>query len=288
MDETQAAKLTAELERIVLARVSSGNLVLPALPVVAQRCREVLKDPDFNHKRLLQHMETEPMLVAIVMRSANVAAYGSPTKNLDQAILRLGAEKLKSLVIEYGSRELFQSSDKRIADASKRIWEHSVAVALLARDIAAFSGCADGDVCYIGGLLHDVGKPVLAAMLLELERQIGNGRAGWLDLSCWVKAVELTHRKIGVAVATEWKLPDEVISAVRDCSDYDSGDRNGAANVVRLANVIAKREGYSTGPIDTDDTDAMVMVGRSMLGVDNELIARLASGLKQRVGSVVA
>lgn len=283
----QATKLTVELERIVLARIEADRLVVPSMPVIATRCLALLKDPDFQAKKLVAQLEADPVLAALVLRQANSASNGTTVKLLDQAVARLGAQHMKILVMGYAAHELFQSADKRIAEANKRIWQHSVAVALLSRDLATFSGNSEGDVCYLGGLLHDVGKPVLASMMLEAERKLGMGRAGWIDHAAWVEAVGAAHRRVGTAVATQWNLPAEVTAAIQDCNDYDPDDRTCAANVVRLANAIAKREGYATGPVAAVEVDAMIETGRAMLGIEVDVIARLAGGLASRVTQAV-
>jgi len=284
----QGPKLVAELERIVLGRIAAGRLVLPVMPEVATRCLAILRDANFSQAKLVAQIESDPLLAAMVMRAALVASSGSGVKHVDQAVGRIGAQKLKSLIVEYMTRALFKSSDARIREASKKVWEHSLAVAHLARDIAALTGGAESDACYLAGLLHDVGKPVVAAMLLEAERQLGQGMPGWIDPAVWTTTVENVHRSVGVAIAVEWRLPDDVAAGIRDCSDYDGGNRQGTANVVRFANALAKREGFTTGPIDAADVDALIMVGRSMLGADDALIARLASGLADRVSQSAA
>lgn len=287
MQATQAQRFASELERIVLTRIEANRLVVPAMPAVATKCLQTLRDPDFSAKKLVGQIESDPVLAALVLRTANSAAHGSGVKLLDQAVSRIGAQRMKTLVLEYASHELFQSNDKRIAEANRKIWEHSIAVALLSRDLAAFAGNSDGDICYLGGLLHDVGKPVLASMMLEAERKLGMGRAGWIDSEAWIETVTGAHRRVGTSVAAQWKLPQEVTAAIRDCSDYDANERSCAANVVRLANAIAKREGFATGPIDIDDTEAMIMVGRSMLGIDEDVITRLAQGITARVTQAI-
>ncbi|MEO7731968.1 MAG: HDOD domain-containing protein, partial [Kofleriaceae bacterium] len=85
------------------------------------------------------------------------------------------------------------------------------------------------------------------------------------------------------AVAVEWKLPDAIAAAIRECSDYDSADRTSVGNIVRLSNALAKREGYTTGPVDTDDIQAMIMVGMSMLGGDSAAVNGLATNVRARL-----
>lgn len=283
MQLEQTTRLTNELERIVLARIESDRLVVPSMPAIATRCLTLLRDPDFVTRKLVIQLEADPVLAALVLRQANSAANGTAVKLLDQAVTRLGVEILKGLVTTYAAHELFQSTDRRIAQANKRIWEHSVAVALLSRDLASAAGNGEAEVCYLGGLLHDVGKPVLASMMLEAERKLGAGRSGWIEHAAWVDAVGAAHRRVGTAVATQWNLPAEVTAAVRDCSDYDATDRGCAANVVRLANALAKREGLATGPVHKEVVDAMIEEGRTMLGIREDVLTQLVHGLSSRV-----
>jgi len=280
-------RLGSELERIVLERIANNRLVLPAMPSVPQRCLDILRDPDFNVRKLVKELESEPVLSLLVVRTANTASYGrgNASQALDQAVVRIGARQLKTLITEYAVNELFDSSNRQLKDANRKVWEHSVAVALLARDIAALVGNVEPDTCYLAGLLHDIGKPVLGAMMLEIDRKLGRATPGWIDVSAWTQIIEGSHRKVGVAVAAEWKLPDAITAAIRDCSDYDGSDRTSVGNVVRLANALAKREGYTTGPVDAADIEAMIMVGMSMLGGDTTVVDRLASGIAARLPS---
>jgi putative nucleotidyltransferase with HDIG domain len=278
-------KLGSELERIVLERIASNRLVLPAMPAVPQRCLDILRDPDFNVRGLVKELEAEPVLALLVVRAANAASYGrgNTSQALDQAVVRIGARQLKTLITEYAVNELFESSNRQLKEANRKVWEHSVVVALLARDIAALVGKVEPDTCYLAGLLHDIGKPVLGALLLEIDRKLGRATPGWIDMPAWTQIIENSHRKVGVAVATEWKLPDAITEAIRDCSDYDGADRTSIGNVVRLANALAKREGYTTGPVDAADIEAMIMVGTSMLGGDNSVVDRLVTNIGSRL-----
>jgi putative nucleotidyltransferase with HDIG domain len=280
-------KLGTELERIVLERIANNRLVLPAMPAVPQRCLDILREPDFNVRKLVKELESEPVLALLVVRAANSAsnARSGVTQALDQAVLRVGARPLKILITEYAVNEIFESSNRQIKDANRRVWEHSLVVALLARDIAALVGNVEPDTCYLAGLLHDIGKPVLGAMILEIDRKLGRATPGWIDITSWTQIIETSHRKVGVAVAVEWKLPEAITGAIRDCSDYDGADRTSVANVVRLANALAKREGYTTGPIDAADIEAMIMVGMSMLGGDTSVVDRLVNNIRSRLPS---
>src|SRR6266576_5683453 len=90
-------KLGSELERILLERIAANRLILPAMPAVPQRCLEVLREPDFNVRKLVKELEVEPMLSILVLRAANAATFGrgAAMQALDQAVMRIGARALK-------------------------------------------------------------------------------------------------------------------------------------------------------------------------------------------------
>lgn len=284
---TTPSKLGSELERIVLERIASNRLVLPTMSSIPRRCLEILAEEDFNVRKLVKELEGDPVLALLVIRAANSASYGraGPMQVLDQAVVRIGAGPLRTLITEYAVNKLFESSDRQIKDANRRVWEHSLAVAVLARDIAVLVGDIEPDTCYLAGLLHDIGKPVLSAMILEADRKLGRAKPGWIDVNAWIHIIETSHRKVGVAVATEWKLPAPITEAIHDCSDYDPSDRTSIGNVVRLANALAKREGYTTGPIEAADIEAMIMVGVSMIGADATALERLVAEIGSRLPS---
>jgi len=285
MSTEMPKKLGSELERIVLERIANNRLILPSMPAVPQRCLEILREPDFNVRKLVKQLEAEPVLSLLVVRAANAATFGrgAAMQALDQAVMRIGARSLKTLITEYAVNELFESTNRQIKEANRRVREHSLVVALLARDIAALIGNIEPDTSYLAGLLHDIGKPVLGAMILEIDRKLGRSTPDWIDATGWTEIIETSHRKVGVAVATEWRLPDAITSAIRDCSDYDGADRTSVGNVVRLANALAKREGYTTGPTDAADIEAMIMVGMSMLGGDPSVVDRLVNNIGSRL-----
>ena len=60
---------------------------------------------------------------------------------------------------------------------------------------------------------------------------------------------------------------------------YDNADRLSIANCVRFANAVAKQNGVYVGQMVKDDVDALVMIGKSLLNIDDEVIGRLSGGI---------
>ena len=280
--------LAAQFSSILLDRIANNKLILPTIPAAATMCLQQLRDPNFEIKQIAGTLARDPVLAAQVLRLANSAAFGKGgITSLVQSASRIGSAKLKSLLIEVSAKKAFQSRDPGIAKMAEGIWQHSVAVAILARDISTLSGSTDGESAYLSGLLHDVGKPILAVILLEAESMLSQAGTRWIGSAAWMEIMQSTHRKVGVALAEKWNLPEVVSASIRDCDEYERGDRTSISNFVRFANALAKREGLYVGEVNVEDNDAMIMIGRSVLGTKDEEIGRLTEGLKDRVRSSV-
>ncbi len=283
-------KLADELKGILLKRIQADQLVVPTIPSVAQRIQEALREGDASVSRHgPEILQQDPFLAARALRVSGGSKAGAGQKKitLADATNRLGPRGLKGLLVEAGALKVFLSRDARIADALRRIWEHSVAVATLARDVLALSGHPDSEAAYLAGLLHDVGKPVVASILLEAERQATELYSRtWIACEAWVDVVGRTHRAVGMAVAERWQLPDGIRSCLKENIDYDNADRASLVNAVVFANALAKKCGMYVGPVDSDDVDAIVMIGRSLIGVNDEVLKTLTKGLKDRVSGL--
>jgi putative nucleotidyltransferase with HDIG domain len=237
-------------------------------------------------------IERDPMLTVQVIKVANSAAMASrdPVQSILQAVTRFGTQKLRMFLIEASARKVFESRDARIVEAARGVWEHSLAVAILARDVVVFSNSGAPDFGYLGGLLHDIGKPIVAMMLLEAEKAILGAKASmtWIGSTEWIAIIQRIHRQVGVALAKKWEMAEPVCRSIKDCDEYDNSDRLSVANAVRFANAVAKQQGLYVGPVDADDIDALVMIGRSLLGLEPDVVARLTDGLKNKAKDQMA
>jgi putative nucleotidyltransferase with HDIG domain len=279
-------KLAGELESILVKRIQSDQLILPTMPAVALKVAEILKDPDAGMKEAAAALEKDPVLAARALRMATSAAFAGGAKkvSLQEALARLGAKTLKSLLIEASAQKLFVSRNPQINESLKVLWEHSVAVGTMARDVLALSGAADSEGAYLAGLLHDVGKPVVATILLELERQLTDVyQRNWIDSGEWLEVSGTVHRVVGVSLAERWQLPGPIVACIKDSQEYEKSERHSLVNAVCFSNALAKKSGIYAGKFDAEDADALVMIGRSVIGISDDIIRTLTKGLRERV-----
>lgn len=286
MSTPVADRLAQEAQTILEKRIADNQLALPPPPAVVMKAMALLRDPSFSPKDASSLIERDVVIAARVLRAAGQVqnASGEKPRSLPQALTRLGTDRLRTVLSEASANRLFESRDQRIVDATKGLWEHALGVAMLSRDVAALCGVAETEAAYLAGLLHDIGKPVVAWLLLEAEKSVVGTRTNvWIDPEVWVEVINRVHRPVGVALATKWGLPESVTSAIQDCAEYNGADRLSVPNCVRFANALVKREGLYVGKFDASDIDALVMIGRSLLGIDDSVLARLSGGLTDRV-----
>jgi putative nucleotidyltransferase with HDIG domain len=291
--EARGARSVAnKLGDIIKERIASDRLVLPTMPAIALECMRVIKDPHQTFKTVGAVLAKDPLLSSRILKLANSAAFPGlvPASTLEAAVGRMGIEGLAVALVQFSLHQAFTSRDDRIRASFRGIWEHSLAVALIAKDLAAklTPNGPDPSATYLGGLLHDVGKPVVASLLLEAEKQLAQGgRTAWMGESVWRQIVSECHRSVGVLLGRKWNLPPDVVSAIEDCQAYERDRPRSCANTVRLANALAKRAGLYMGEVDQGELDRVVEAGRSLLGLSEEALAQSCRDLYTRVATML-
>ena len=286
----EAKPVADKLTQIIKSRIESDKLVIPTMPTVAIECMTAVRGQK-SFKVIGAVVAKDPVLASRVLRLANSAAFPSrtPVTTLDSAISRMGTEGLATMLVQVSVHQAFTSRDDRIRAAFKGIWEHSLAVALLARDVAqALGGNPDPHAAYLAGLLHDIGKPVVGTLLLEAEKALTKGGAvPWMNDKVWKKVVDESHRDVAVALAQKWKLPEDVVSAIENCKRYDSDRPRSIANVVRVANALAKRSGLYVGVVSDATLDQIITTGRLLLKMSQPALDGLCRDLTGRVSTLL-
>lgn len=276
------AALREKLKAMLLERIEAGKLVLPAMPTTAAKVIECLESGTHQDKAA-SLLEQDPVLALEVLRLANSASFAPRARieSIAHAMTLLGATRLRSLLVTASARQVFVSRNRTIRDMTAALWTHSVGVATVARQIAVRAAFPDKEAPYMAGLMHDIGKPVVAIHLLDLERSVSRAAQDhWIEPNEWLGIVQDTHRQVGVAVAKHWNMAPEICKAVQDCVEFDPIERASPANAVRFANALAKREGVYAGAVDMEQVDTVLLIGRSMLGLDDDGIAALSTALR--------
>ncbi|MET0389284.1 MAG: HDOD domain-containing protein [Polyangiales bacterium] len=280
-DAAARSTAPAALASFVLEGVHAGTLELPSLPTAAMRCIEMLQNPKCTVAGLVEVLGRDPLLASQVIGRANAASVSgaAPARTLEQALGRLGMRPLGALLIEVSTRRMFESRDPGIRQAFQVMWDHSVAVAQLAQALVKRLK-ADAELSYLAGLLHDVGKPIVAAILLEAERVAARKQNAWHSRDAWLELVSLCHREVGFALARAWKLPDEVLFAIARADRYSLDGEPSPVNLVCLANALVKRAGIYTRPVPDVEIEGVIAEGAALFKLTPDDLTELTGIVK--------
>lgn len=192
---------------------------LPSVPALYVEIVNRLQDPEVSVDDIGAIISRDIGMTAKILKLVNSAVFGLRRQIATpaEAVHYLGVESVKSLVLTV---QVFTQFDRarECGFPIESVWEHSVSVATAARSLARIEG-ADrtlAEEAFVGGLLHDSGKLVLAANFPEhyeeILRQVREHGATLLDGER--QFFQADHADIGGYLLGLWGLPGPLVDAV--------------------------------------------------------------------------
>ncbi|MBU2917957.1 HDOD domain-containing protein [Psychrosphaera sp. F3M07] len=130
---------------------------LPMLPTIVVKLMTLSPQDNAYFDKVLEYAEQDPLLALKIIKISNSVKYSSvkPVLNLKEAIIRLGVNEIHGLVASIAVTKVFVPN----SPAEKRLWQHSIQVAFVARMLAYKQPELelDAEKAYLCGLFHDLG-----------------------------------------------------------------------------------------------------------------------------------
>ncbi|MGD0410664.1 MAG: HDOD domain-containing protein [Verrucomicrobiota bacterium] len=207
--------LTRPEFRMILPRLRT----IPSLPESHRRVVEALQDPQYELGKVARIVAQDVGLTAQLLKVVNSAALGlaHPITSISDAIALIGAVRLQSLVM---SAWAFAFADEKMCRGFSPAaeWQHALAVAqaaeTLARERRAKSALLES--AFVAGILHDVGKVMLAANSPGAYADI-LALANKRDAPLWQTETEVlgySHAEVGGCLLGLWGLDLTIVEAV--------------------------------------------------------------------------
>jgi HD-like signal output (HDOD) protein len=217
-----------EREEQLLKAVAEAN-TLPTVPAVAIAILRLSHDPRVSIEKMAEAMERDPALAAKTLRFANSSYYGTatPIVSLPQALVRIGIRGAKMLALSFSLIDVCHKGG--VGDFSfPAFWFHSLTTSVAARRIAGRSLRHLADQAFIGGLLADLGCPILARTFPAEYRSVDKMiRTGLRDLAdTEQRLLGISHPKVSGMLLKSWRLPAELVAAVAAHHDLTLTDRD--------------------------------------------------------------
>lgn len=223
-----------------MQKIFDRVLDMPSISKVVQELIQSFNDPRANVDDITKKIRMDQALSAKVLRLANSARYGAGRKvaSIDSAVVMLGFDALKTLVVASGVSAAFRKVPHL---DMKEYWRETFLVANVSKYIAKHAKL-DGETAFTCGLMHSVGEVLLymadGDAMLEIDALSKEG-ANRIHLE--VKRLGVDYAQVGEELAKRWKFPDQITHAVGQHAHVVSEKSpDPYAVIVHLARHLAK------------------------------------------------
>jgi HD-like signal output (HDOD) protein len=221
---------------LVEQHIACNKLVIPTLPTVAVKVVRSGTKNSGNAHLLADIIHTDAPLAKYVLSIASSAAKrpSMPITSLQHAIAWLGLDDVANIAFTLAlqGKMLHVEGQHRKA---RRLWRHSLASALWARQLSSMQGRETG-LCYLCGLLHNIGRAVALGAIHEVAERAGVHLVG-NEYDC---LIDIFQREVGARVVSAWALPAPVPAVVARWDSYaTAGALSWESNVINVAHKLA-------------------------------------------------
>lgn len=227
--------------RRVVARIDS----LPSMPASCVAIVEEVQAEEPSLQRVAGLISSDLAMTAKILQMVNSAFFGLYRRVTDvqDAVRLLGLDAIRALVL---SINVFSAFDARRMPSfdGEALWRHSLTVGGFARQIAlqATGDRSAAAAAFLAGMLHDVGKLILAVNFSDAYREVlavPEG-AGGDALAREAEAIGTTHAEIGAYLMGLWGLAPGILTAIAfHHRPLDSGETGfGVLTAVHAANAF--------------------------------------------------
>ncbi|MET0961600.1 MAG: HDOD domain-containing protein [Noviherbaspirillum sp.] len=188
------------------------------MPQILLKLIEQCQDEEAGMPELAELISQDAGMASTILAVANSPAYhrsGGRKANLDQALMAIGTDMIKTLVISESVFQMFNDFSRPGSIDLRGFWKHSLTAAVIARDIAVKMKHGHVEEAYLAGLLHDVGR--LGLMAAAPQEYAVNFHAKDDAKLCWVeqRTLQITHAEAGAAIIERWQLDSFLADAVQ-------------------------------------------------------------------------
>jgi putative nucleotidyltransferase with HDIG domain len=254
--------------------IDTGKLNLPVCNPAILQLSSALASGSQHINEIEKLIITDQALVAEILRAANSPFYCglSPVRSIRNAIVRLGLQQVQRLMVLASEQAQYRARDGELNQLLNKLWQHASTSGIAAQWLATrlqMSGFEE--ICFLGGLLHDIGKLIILRAIDEIKKVDGPDMIVSADLL--QEILSTTHCELGYKLLQSWNLPEEYCSIARDHHANELPADNVSLAIVRLANESCRKLGV--GLESSPDLVLAATPEAGMLRISELLLAEL-------------
>jgi putative nucleotidyltransferase with HDIG domain len=265
---------------------------LPPFSPILSKLMASLGGEDVSFAVLGDLIEKDTVLAGNILRVVNSAVFArrGTVNSVRRALSVLGLEKVRNTILAMSVSRMLHQVKEPSGWSMERFNKHSAAVAMLSDLLAQHVPTEYGEGAFVGGLLHDVGRMLIAMGLPKEYAEIrdlyqATGRQ-WVD--CEMEVLGFNHAGLSADAMDHWKLPEQIRAAIQR-HHAPPPMRDGApaplARILHAADVYVNTQGYSVAVGNEKDPQKPAPLFEE-LGLDDEAQERLLEQFKEEHNAI--
>jgi HD-like signal output (HDOD) protein len=200
----------------IIEDLENGTLVLPTLPEVALKVRDVVDNPDATAGALAEIISTDAALAARLLKVANSALYRGRVEidSVKMAVARLGLNMVRNLVTSLVMEQMFQPTSNRLDKRLRELWEHSTQVSATAQVLASKQAGVQPDEAMLAGLIHNIGILPILMKAEETPELLQNNTV--LD-----EVIDELYPRISETILKNWEFAERFVQVAAEHKNYE-------------------------------------------------------------------
>ena len=258
---------------------------LPTLPHVLVDIINACQCNGVAFQEIADIVSRDASISARVVSMANSSFFnrGTPIRSLDRALLVLGTETIKTIVITATIHQFFSGINNKDQAFLKEFWRRSLNCALLAKSLAILTSYPHPDEAYLCGLLHNMGELVLASHLredyFELVSEFPNENTRFKHE---LGSLGIDHAELSALLIEQWGLSPYSVDAVR-YHHANLDDVVGAHHLVKILFVSSE-----LSRLDERNHEHQAEIGTKLFELNPSLVNEIVRKIDEEVKEVAS
>ncbi len=268
-----------QVAKEIVSAIDKDELVLPTMPEMALKVREVAEDPDAGIADINAVISNDAALTARIIKVANSPLFrgAREIEDLSMALSRLGMQTTANLATGLAMEQMFQATSDFIDKRMRDVWARSSEIAGICHVLCRHYTKLRPDQATLAGLVSNIGVLPILSYAEDNSQLLGNSMT--LD-----SVIDEIHPAIGKKILTTWEFPTELRNVPEDAWNFErEAPKADYADLVTVATIQSFQGTPKFASIDVNTVKAF-----ERLGLDPDIESAEAEDLSEEMAAAMA
>jgi len=269
------SQIADRVRQDIITAIKNDQLVLPTLPEVALRVREVADDPNADIDKLVTVIGGDAALSARIIRVANspLLRANRAIEDLKTALMRLGISYTCNIATGLAMEQMFQATSDLVDMRMREVWSRSSEIAGICHVLCKHYTRLRPDQATLAGLVHKIG--VLPILTYAEDHPALLNDSLTLD-----RVIDELHSPIGDLILRTWGFPNELAHIPSQHMDFHRKiPKADYADIV----TVAMLQSYAGTDSPLAQVDCSQVTAFERLGLDSEIMVAESEDLSDEM-----